>query len=254
MHLYSRSLGEGHPLLILHGLFGSSDNWMGLAQAFAQNYRVIVADLRDHGQSPHSDGISYPMMAGDVMELIRAQGLEKPHLIGHSMGGKVVLQCAARHAAELGRLVVVDIAARPYPVVHRPILDALLGLDLAAFSRRQDAEEALADRLSDAAVRQFLLKNLARNHDGSFRWKLNLKLIDRDIEKIGAGIDFTAPVDNPALVIRGGASPYVADDDLARYREIFSSLRSETFEGTGHWVHAEQPERFRQSAERFLAS
>lgn len=252
MELFYRELGAGEPLLVLHGLFGSSDNWLSQAQSLSGNYRVIIPDLRDHGNSPHSESLRYPLMAGDVLDLIDRLGLVKPHLLGHSMGGKVVLQCAALNAGALGKLIVADISPRRYPVMHRQILDALLSLKLDSFRQRREAEAALAQSLTVAAVRMFLLKNLARDEEGNFRWKLNLPLIDRDIEHIGDEISLPDKIQNPILLIHGGRSPYVMADDIARYRSVFPSLQVKTLPGSGHWVHADEPAAFLTAVENFL--
>lgn len=252
MELFYRDLGAGEPLLIMHGLFGSSDNWLSQAQALSVNYRVIIPDLRDHGNSPHSESLRYPLMAADVLGLIDRLGLVKPHLLGHSMGGKVVLQCAAMNAAALGKFIVADIAPRRYPVMHREILDALLSLNLDSFRQRREAEAALARSLTNDAVRMFLLKNLSRDEEGNFRWKINLPLIDRDIEHIGDEISFPDEIQNPILLIHGARSPYVMADDIARYRSVFSSIQVKTLPGSGHWVHADEPDAFLAAVQSFL--
>ncbi|MCU0354788.1 MAG: alpha/beta fold hydrolase [Cytophagales bacterium] len=254
MELNHKVLGDGKPLLVLHGLFGLLDNWSGLAKAFAKNRRVYLLDLRNHGRSPHDPVFDYEAMSGDLHEFIEKHGIENPDIIGHSMGGKVAMYLAGRYQPELlDRLVVVDIAPRYYPVHHRTIIDALAGVDLAALQSRQEADDQLARNIPELAVRQFLLKSLYRTDEGGFAWRFNLAAIDQDIENVGEALPAHFRYERPTLFIRGERSNYIRDDDWPLVLEHFPNARLETVTDAGHWVHAEKPAELLQLVNAFLA-
>lgn len=252
MKLFYRKFGDGKPLLILHGLFGASDNWVTIGKRLAEKYEVIIPDLRNHGQSPHSDEWQYDAMAEDVFDLTAHLGLKKISLIGHSMGGKVGMTLASKYPELLEKLVVVDIAPRKYPVQHRNILDGLLSIDLQSVSSRKEAEDQLSKYVPEPGVRQFLLKNLDRSSDRGFKWKLNLKVINDHIEGIGTATIPDQEVKIPAMFVRGINSHYVSDEDILEIRNYFSASVIESIGNAGHWVHAEQPEAFIRTVMDFL--
>jgi len=177
MRLHCQSHGHGFPLVILHGLLGSSDNWLPLARRFAARFQVFAVDLRNHGRSPHAAGMDYPSLAGDLVKFLDAHRLDRVHLLGHSLGGKVAMQLALSSPDCVARLIVVDIAPKTYPARHEHIVESLLALDLKRHHRRREIEDALAPGIPDRTVRQFLLKNLAHDGDGRFQWKVNLREI-----------------------------------------------------------------------------
>ena len=253
MKLFYRTLGEGEPLFILHGLFGSSENWMTHARYWAQRYKVILPDMRNHGQSPHSDVMDYPSMAADICELADDLGISTFYLLGHSMGGKVGMTIADTCRGLIRKLIVADIAPRQYPVHHKWILDGLMSIDPATLKSRKDADDKLSKYVPQPAIRQFLLKNLRRDHDGHFTWKLNLKVIYESIEKIGAATLPSEKITIPTLFIRGINSDYITDDDILMIRNYFSDSRVESIGNAGHWLHAEQPEIFMKLVEDFLS-
>src|SRR5690606_19850870 len=241
MKLFYREEGsDGPALVILHGLFGSSDNWLPQAKMFAEDFHVYLVDLRNHGQSPHSDEFNYDVMADDVAELIDAEGISSPILLGHSMGGKTAMTLALRNPQLPSALVVIDIAPRRYPDQHDRIVEGLLALRLADLKSRQDADEALSPYVPEPPVRQFLLKNLKREPSGGFGWKMNLDTISRNISEVSKGVGNGSVFPGPTLFVRGGRSNYVADDDLEDIRKLFPAARLETLD-TGHWVQAEKP-------------
>ena len=168
MQLHFRSYGDGEPLIILHGLFGSLDNWHSMSVKLAAPFQVFAVDQRNHGASPHSPEMSYPIMADDLEEFLQSQGLARAYVMGHSMGGKTAMQFALRYPHRVERLVVVDIAPRVYSPLHARILEALLALDLASFKTRKQVEDALASAIPELGTRQFLLKNLTRGAEGHF--------------------------------------------------------------------------------------
>lgn len=174
MQLHYEEIGHGPPLMILHGLFGSLENWHTISRRLAEHLRVIAVDQRNHGRSPHSPEMNYPLMARDLLELMSRLHLGSTSVLGHSMGGKTAMQFALLHPAQVDKLVVVDISPRSYPPRHDYIFEALLGLKLSAFHTRQEMEAALAPAIPDIATRRFLLKNLGRGPTGEFYWKMNL--------------------------------------------------------------------------------
>ena len=243
MQLNYKTYGEGFPLVILHGLFGNLDNWSTIARRWAEDYRVILVDLRNHGRSPHADEMTYPLMAEDLAAFLEEQGVDLGGLRVLSMGGKVAMQTALSYPTLVEKLVVVDMAPRPYGRGHDDVFAALHALDPASLQDRREAEEQMKPHMEDAGVRMFLLKNLARDGEEGFRWRMNLKVLDRDYENLIApvgtlGQDFP----RPALFVRGGKSGYVKDADIDGIRYLFPAATIETVAGAGHWVHAEAPE------------
>ncbi len=251
MQLYHRESGEGKPLVILHGLFGSSDNWLSIGKVLSEHYKVYLVDQRNHGQSTHSDEFSYPVMANDLLEFIQQHNISDPHILGHSMGGKTAMQFAVNHTDLWDRLIVVDIGPKAYPVHHRTILDGLLSIDLGVVSSRSEADKQLAEYVPEIGVRQFLLKNLARNEAG-FRWKINLEAINRHIETIGDGLEEKQAIQKDVLFIRGSRSDYIKDEDMGFIKTIFPNANLKTVENAGHWVHAEKPEELLKLVIEFL--
>ena len=252
MNLFFRKFGSGKPLIILHGLFGSSDNWQTLAKRFSERRLVIVPDLRNHGQSPRAHEINYPVMARDIHELLAGLQLEPADLIGHSMGGKTAMQFSLSYPGETGKLVVADISPRKYPIHHDGYIDSLLKLDLASFRRREEVDEALSEDIKSTPVRQFLLKNLARDHDGHFTWKIDLRSIKNNLENLSEEINSRSVFHNPSLFIAGGRSDYMSIKDIPVIKKLFPDSRFMTFEDSGHWIHADNPERFYAEVTRFL--
>ncbi|MDZ7605161.1 MAG: alpha/beta fold hydrolase [Cyclobacteriaceae bacterium] len=252
MNLYHNTIGEGEPLVILHGLFGSSDNWVSIARKFAKNYRVILVDLRNHGRSPHHQDWNYELMADDVDVMLQTLGLTEVHLLGHSMGGKTAMTFAAANPDTVMKLIVADIAPRHYPVHHRTILDALTAIHLEKLKSRNEAEEILDRYISDESTKHFLLKNLYRDHRHTFAWRFNLPVINENIEVVGEATYPAEPVQIPTLFIRGVNSDYITDEDIMDIRQYFTNARVETLGNAGHWLHAEQPDAFVGTVMSFL--
>jgi pimeloyl-ACP methyl ester carboxylesterase len=253
MRLHFRTYGQGRPLIILHGLFGSFDNWHTISTRLASRFRVIAADQRNHGESPHAPEMDFALMAGDLEELMKANGMDQADVLGHSMGGKTAMQFAATYPGRTRRLVVVDIAPKPYPPLHREILDALLGLDLPRFGSRTEIEKALEPQLPDLALRRFLLKNLRRQEDGTHAWKIGLQEINNNYGNLLAGLHWDRPLAQPTLFIKGARSDYILDTDAKAIQGAFADVRIEAIEGAGHWVQADAPEAFSKQVLQFLA-
>ncbi|MDJ1479311.1 alpha/beta fold hydrolase [Cytophagaceae bacterium YF14B1] len=253
MQLNYKVLGEGKPLIIMHGIFGLMDNWMGLSKVLSQNYKVYLLDLRNHGRSPHSDEFDYEAMSQDLRKFMEEHAIENPHIIGHSMGGKVAMYFAGRFQPELfDKMVIVDIAPKYYPVHHRSILDALQSIDLQSLQSRTQADEVLAHSIPEMDVRQFLLKNLYRKDEGGFGWRFNLNILNQEIENVGEGLPEHFYSERPFLFIRGGLSHYIKDGDMDLILKHFPNAHLETVAGAGHWVHAEKPEELLTLVQDFI--
>ncbi|WP_026461837.1 alpha/beta fold hydrolase [Adhaeribacter aquaticus] len=254
MKLHFRELGTGSPLLILHGLFGSSDNWQTLAKYLAKEYKIYLIDLRNHGRSPHSPDFNYDVMKQDILQFMQDQQLPEATIMGHSMGGKVAMNFALRHADMVTRLIVVDIAPKFYRPHHQDILAALHAVNLAEVTNRTEVDEALAQHIQELDVRMFLAKNLYRKEDNSFAWRMNFPVIEQHIEEVGQETKSATPFPKPTLFIRGANSRYIKpDEDTATIEKIFPAAKIETIENAGHWVHAEAPEKFYNLLINFLA-
>jgi esterase len=251
MKLFYREYGQGQPMIILHGLMGSSDNWLPQAKLLSEHYHVYVVDQRNHGQSPHTDDFNYPALADDILEFIREHHLENPVILGHSMGGKAAMNFALAHPDMLDKLIVVDIAPKAYEVRHDYIVEGLLGVPITTITSRNEADEALARKVDNPAVRQFLLKNLMRKPEGGFGWRINLPVISQAIDRIGEGLFMTGTCEKPTLFIRGLRSDYILDEDRAEIKRIFPNSTLVSMD-TGHWVQAEKPEEFVQVVLSFL--
>jgi esterase len=243
MKLFYRELGQGQPIVILHGIFGSSDNWLTQAKILASDYHVFSIDQRNHGQSPHNDRFDYPVMVEDLVKFIDDHKLKDPIIIGHSMGGKVAMNFAVAHPEKLSKLIVVDISPRPYNLEHYVIIDGLKAIPIQSITSRNEADAALAQYVPESDVRQFLLKNLQRKPEGGFGWKINLPAIDKQLGNIGLDLQYEGTFNKPTLFIRGGRSRYVADEDMNRIKDIFPKAELRTLD-TGHWVQAEKPQEF----------
>jgi esterase len=251
MNLFFREAGQGTPLIILHGLFGSSDNWFSLSKVFAEKFRVFTVDQRNHGQSPQSAEHNYKVLTADLEEFVSQQQLTKPIVLGHSMGGKTAMNFAVKNPALLGKLIVVDIIPKQYPVHHDSILDGLKAIDIRSMQSRNDADKTLQEYVPEPAVRQFLLKNLARKDGGGFEWKINLDALDKNIEAMGQGLVFEGQFNGPTLFIKGALSKYYAPGDETIVHQYFPKTEWVTLE-TGHWVQAQKPEEFAREVFRFL--
>jgi len=244
MPLHFKQLGHGEPLVLLHGLFGSGDNWFGVAPKLAEKFYVFAPDLRNHGHSPHHAEMDYPLMAADVEKFFAAQKIESAHVIGHSMGGKVAMQFALDFPARVKKLVVVDMAPRAYKRAHDHIFEALLAVDLNSFQTRAEIEAALEPKIPSLNLRRFLLKNLGRDDHGKFFWKMNLRGVAENYSRLGEVLSLKNHFEKPALFIRGGKSDYITTADELEIRRLFPAAEIKTIAAANHWVHADAPEEF----------
>lgn len=259
MKLFFRKYGEGQPIIIIHGLFGQSDNWNVFGKQFAEKgFSVYLVDARNHGLSPHNDEWNYQAMSDDILELINDNNLSDVIVLGHSMGGKIAMQFALQHPNLLSKLIVADIAPRYYPPHHQVIIEALNAVDLKAIKTRSEAEAVLSKYIHDFGTKQFLLKNLFWQDNlndaakSAFAWRFNLPVIERNILKIGQEITSDTACTTPSLFIRGAKSEYVSNDDFESIKELFPYSIIETLDGAGHWVHVDKPKEFFNLASGFI--
>jgi pimeloyl-ACP methyl ester carboxylesterase len=251
--LAHQSLGAGPPLVILHGLFGSGRNWQGVARRLAGAHTVHLFDLPNHGDSPHGQAMDYPFLAGCVWQTCETLGLEGVRLLGHSMGGKVAISCAAQRPDAVQALVVEDIAPVAYPDRLSPTLAALRTLDLATLVSRTEGDLRLARELANGQLRQFLLHGLAGG-PGDWHWRFDLAALAAGLPEVAAPPQCPAtPLATPLLVVSGEHSPYVDAAGRAAYARHFTNWREVILPGCGHWPHAESPDRFVAIVTDFLA-
>lgn len=247
---YKRS-GAGPPLIILHGLFGSLDNWTSLARHWANDYTVYQVDQRNHGKSPHTDIHTTPEMAEDLIGFIREHRIENPVILGHSMGGKVAMETALRIPENVRGLIIADIGAHGYPRGHDYIFDAVHSIDLAKMKSRKDIENRLSESIKNVGEVLFMSKNVDRSKDG-FKWKINNKVLEKDYEELIKPIAPGRIYDKAVLLLRGENSKYVKPEHVALLKEYFPRLRIEVIPGAGHWLHADKPDEFEEYVRTFM--
>ena len=252
MQLHYQTLGQGQPLILLHGLFGASNNWGTVAKHFSQHYQVICVDLRNHGSSPHSASQSYANMADDLLELCDTLSLKRIHLLGHSLGGKVAIQFAAHYPDLVEKLIVVDMAMRAYADAHTHLIDAMMAIDLTTLQSRHEVDKILSNSIPQAMVRQFLLMNLIKS-DSSLAWRINLAALKTNYPGLQQAVCENEHYEKPCLFIRGEHSDYVQDADIEQIKTNFIHAQFASLP-TGHWVHAEQPQEFIELVGNFLKS
>lgn len=250
MKLAFKKMGEGQPLIILHGLFGSSDNWQTLGKRFAEDFQVYLVDQRNHGRSPHSELFNYDVMARDLKDFTIEQNIGEAYVLGHSMGGKTAMRFAQLYPEKVNKLVVADMGVKEYPAHHQKILEAFHSLELNALSSRKDADEAISHLIPEFGIRQFILKNLYRKNKEEFSWRVNFQVLEREMDNILAPLPDNR-VDVPALFLHGSKSDYVKEEDKGEIQRIFT--KSEFAElPAGHWLHAEVPDEFYDEVKKFV--
>jgi esterase len=254
MHLYHRSYGSGHPLIFLHGLLGSSDNWQLMAKEFGSLFHTFTPDARNHGRSPHSDEFSYRIMAEDVRNFMDIYKLPSANLLGHSMGGKTAMKFALTYPDRVDKLVIVDIAPRAYGITQEPIIEALASLRLFIYRDREEIDADLAKKIPELPVRQFLMKNLIRDENQKFIWKINLDTIRKKYSEIDAEVGSERSFEKPTLFIRGELSRYITPQDESAIKKLFPGVTITTIPGAGHWIHSDAPGEFAQTLMNFLCT
>ncbi|MGB1247265.1 MAG: alpha/beta fold hydrolase [Chitinophagales bacterium] len=254
MKLNFKTFGQGEPLIILHGLLGSLDNWQTLGKKLAKNYTVFLVDQRNHGRSPHSDEFSYDILAEDLLCFMEDNYLYKAHLLGHSMGGKTVMQFALQNPDMVDKLIVADIAPVKYIGGHEAIFNALLAVDLPNISTRKEIETQLATTIKEFGVRQFLMKGLTRGEGNIFEWKFNLQSLWNNYKEVLGTFESNEVFEGETLFLKGGNSKYILADYQEQINTFFPDNQIQTIEGAGHWLHAEKPMDFLEKTLNFLQS
>jgi len=255
MKLHYKKLGSGPPLIIIHGLYGSSNNWLSIGKALSDQYTVFLLDQRNHGRSPHNNVHDYPSMRDDLIEFMDLHEINTSIIIGHSMGGKTAMFMAESDPERIETLIVVDISPSPYSpeersgqvLTHKEIMEGMLKTDLSIAAGREDIEKQLSLSIDSPRIRSFLLKNIYRSPENGFIWRLNVPALYENLENILGGLDADKYRGGeeiagfPVLFIRGEKSGYITDDDILVIHQIFPMARVTTIPDTGHWLHVEQP-------------
>ncbi len=261
MVLRYKKIGNGCPLIILHGLYGSGDNWFSFGRALSPYFTVYLVDQRNHGRSPHHAEHNYAVLTSDIEEFLQEHHLEKVCIMGHSMGGKVAMNFALQHPEKVFKLVVIDIAMRSYAAevsaspqlaIHKKIISALATLDIEFADTREEIDKQLARNLSQKAIRQFLLKNVKRNKTGDFFWSLNIEALKNNLLLLLDKVKCTDKTfAGPVLVISGKNSGYINEADHNDFRKAFPNVEIAEFPA-GHWIHSEQPGMLKDKLLEFL--
>lgn len=266
MELFYRNFGKGPPLIIVHGLYGASDNWLSIGKELASDYDVYLVDQRNHGQSPHSDTHNYPAMSDDLILFMDQHDLRKAILVGHSMGGKTVMFLAEAYPERVDSLIVIDISPTTCHTddqssqarTHTEIVNGMLSVDFSQVERREDVDDQLARTIHSRRIRSFLMKNVLRTPEGNYHWKLNAAVIGKDLSSIFEGIDLSkyshgkGIIGFPVLFIRGEESDYISDDCIPDIKQIFPMAEIVTIPQAGHWLHVEQPDLLVKTVRYFL--
>lgn len=239
--------------MILHGLLGSARNWQGIARALADKYHIITPDLRNHGQSPHTDTMTYHEMAEDVIKIADTLSLNELILIGHSMGGKVAMTAALTQPERFSALAIIDIAPVDYQHDFNILIDAMTSLDLTKLKTRAQAEAALSKKIDDVGVIQLLLQNLVRLGD-HFEWRVNLESIKSNLNLIGQFPDSlkSSSCRLPSLFLGGSESDYLRSIYNTAIYDYFPAAEISMIDGAGHWPHAEKPAEFLKQIKTFI--
>ncbi len=266
MKLFYRKYGKGPALIILHGLFGSSDNWVTIAKKISDNFTVYLPDLRNHGNSPHSDEHDYLSMRDDIYELVNDLKLKKFFLAGHSMGGKVAINFAIKWPEMLNGLLVADISAFGDKITsqaaynqHISILETILSVDLSGLTSRNEVELLLGKEITSERIRGLIMKNMQRNDGNVFVWKINTASILQNLDKIMEGIDRPAAFPQqitgfPVIFLRGAESDYLPVEDYGDIKKIFPAVEFIEIPGAGHWIQADQPDAVAENLLRLLTN
>lgn len=253
MTLNYKTFGEGFPLVILHGLLGSLDNWLSIAKQFSAHFSVYVIDFRNHGKSPHSSEFSYKILVDDLCVFFQQHSIVKAHLLGHSMGGKAAMEFAMLHPEKVERLVVADVAPVQYEDRHSHIFKALLAINLREVKSRETVEMQLRNNLKqeDESTIQFLMKGLYRNEENNFAWRFNVEALWQAYQNVADGVG-GHPFLGKTLFIKGQKSNYINAENYAVIQELFPNNELEEIAGAGHWVHADAPKEFTEKVLQFL--
>ncbi len=251
MNLHFSIKGEGEPVILLHGLFGSLDNLGMIARGLESDFRVLSFDLRNHGRSPHANHMSYDLIAADVVGMMDELDIGSAHFYGHSMGGKTAMQIALNYPRRVKSLIVGDIAPVTYAHHHKKILEGMREVERQMPQTRSQARHILADYIDEPNVLGFILTNFKRDEAGSHAWRLGLDAIEFDHDTIMQAVTGT-PFNGKVLFIKGGTSDYILSEHREKILELFPAATVRIIEGTGHWFHADKPDMTIRIVKRFL--
>ena len=255
MILNFKTVGSGYPLIILHGLMGSLDNWQTIAKQLGAHFQVFLIDQRNHGRSPHSKEFRYELLVSDILEFMQQQGIGKAHFIGHSMGGKVVMHLALEHPEKVSKAVVVDVAPVDYEDRHSTVFKALFAVDMKILESRQQAEGTLRSILGeDESTVQFLMKGLYRDDENKFQWRFNVRSLYDAYDEISSGFNTDRTFEGEMLFVKGGKSEYINVANYSEIIDLFPNNQLVEIAGAGHWVHADSPVEFTKQVLQFLRS
>ncbi|WP_163831587.1 alpha/beta fold hydrolase [Spartinivicinus ruber] len=254
LKLHYKEFGDGEPLVLVHGLFGSLENLGGIAKILAKQFTVYSLDMRNHGRSPHSDRMDHQLMTSDLVYFLQDKGINKARFLGHSMGGKVVMQLALSYPQYVKKLIVADIAPVKYSARHNDVFAGLLAINPKTIKSRIEADKILQQYISEMPVRSFLLKNLVKNTESGFAWRMNLTALHSQYHNIIDGQTFDQPYQGEVLFVKGGNSDYLQPSHRSEILAMFPNAQVREIPNTGHWLHAEKPELFCRVVERFLGS
>ena len=267
MKLFYRKLGEGPAMIILHGLYGMSDNWLTVAKALSEHFEVWLPDWRNHGNSPHDPEHNFESLTSDLLEFMDKHGIEKAILTGHSMGGKAIMHFAEKYPGRISALIVIDISPRAYTTAdrssehgidHASIIEGMMSVDIEGAKSRQEVETQLSWYISSSRIRKFLLKNVGKDKNGQFRWKLNLRVLLDNLPELFGGMDESRYAGGggitgfPVLFVKGEKSGYISTDDYSMIKKVFPGAEITTIPNSGHWLHAEQPDLLVKTIKYFL--
>lgn len=244
--------GDGDAVILIHGLFGGLENLNMLAKSLEHQYKVINIDVRNHGKSFRHSSMSYVEMANDVFILLDQLNIHTCSIVGHSMGGKIAMQCALLQPERVTKLVIADMSPVKYGHNHTNVINGLQSIDLERVENRKHADSQLAEHVKDIGVRQFLLKSLYKV-ESNFMWRANIEVIANDYENISAAITSSAPFNGDTLFIKGGNSDYILTEHRPAIAKLFPKAKAKIINGTGHWLHAEKPEAFNKIVLSFLS-
>ena len=257
MELFYREYGEGQAIIILHGLLGISDNWVGIARKLAkEGFRVLIPDQRNHGQSPHNPVINFYALTDDLSEFIEKKSLAMPVILGHSMGGKVAMRYSLENPGSVSRIIIADTSLRTYVRFnyHLNLIDAMLSVDFSLTSSRKEVEQALSEKIADERLVKFLMKNLYWKEKNLLAWRPDLQAISYHVEDMYDGVFYSTRFEKPALFVRGGKSDYILEEDYPAIYQSFPNALIKTIENGTHWVHADEPAAFYSLLLEFLKS
>lgn len=256
MDLFYREFGSGNPLILLHGLFGSSDNWVTFAHKLAlqNSLHVIVPDLRNHGQSPHHPVFSFDSMVDDLFSLIQKLQLNRPILMGHSLGGKIILNAFLDQPSFCKKAIIADMGLRQYTprYGHVEILELMQSNDLSKFTQRKEVEEYVVSHLKDIRLQNFVLKNVYWKNKETLAWKINIEAINQYLPELFSGVNYPKPIDVPILFIKAALSDYINEEDKTLINKQFINSTITEVKDAGHWLHVDNPEGFYNAVNRMV--